>query len=799
MSLPTHLSTLPPELFESILLHLDITTIKAFSQCSQFFHNVSLPFLFYSSVLSREKVQLFKRGGLLGQRVQHLRHLKLRLELQSIQPGFTDSLAEVLTELHIFPAVNKLSITLVAHRDAESTLFLTAFKWISKCSFYHNVRSLSLEAEICDTQISAQDRKDWYSRSQQRDQLFLGGVVQPGEVIDITPPTSLQELAVSISPQRIGKQLPYYQFLSQASRLNRMVITESVTFPKDFEDEEEGRKLSSCVPKPTTEPTVPNAVFHGVRFLSVKITGYPFGGKLKYLAECFPNLEELDLVLDQTRYRTAVIDPDAFLQTYDGLLDMKKLKFVSIPWPKVKNPTCPSPLRNTFRKSLGKWMASDQTDSDMIMLGIPELEKWILYWRKCQLPLERVQFNGWKPVGQWHSMRKWATCNISKDDRMNRARQLIWKECDPAYEGLREYLRSFLQEGNREILPLGLCNRILSFSSIETIKNFARCSKWSNDISQPHLAHTVKSRNNNLALFLPDQRLWEYRKYIRRLVIEDQLYEADTSALRENLSRLRYFKDVTHLEICLDTASSLTVNLLTAILLRVSQFRFYRGLRRLSIEFSSDYVNPGFAALKNDDLWNRITWDDQKFLEYPMAYTRLYALVGRTIPPALSLEEININKGYQTIIGLGTLAELLCLSPKAKLLTAGQFDSGIWEDRKLNPSAKTIYMSPAHPLCYTLTALEVTMLKNDLGEAVQVIVREFPGLESFVLRASESFFTIKQPKAVRKAWLYTQLKTLKKLKKLAIPWPCYLQSAEYKKYRRGRGYASGLARTEEEA
>ncbi|KAF3206649.1 hypothetical protein TWF192_000517 [Orbilia oligospora] len=364
---------------------------------------------------------------------------------------------------------------------------------------------------------------------------------------------------------------------------------------------------------------------------------------------------------------------------------------------------------------------------------------------------------------------------------------------------LREYLRSFLQEGNREILPLGLCNRILSFSSIETIKNFARCSKWSNDISQPHLAHTVKSRNNNLALFLPDQRLWEYRKYIRHLFIEDQLYEADTSALRENLSRLRYFKDVTHLEICLDTASSLTVNLLTAILLRVSQFRFYRGLRRLSIEFSSDYVNPGFAALKNDDLWNRITWDDQKFLEYPMAYTRLYALVGRTIPPSLSLEGININKGYQTIIGLGTLAELLCLSPKAKLLTAGQFDSGIWEDRKLNPSAKTIYMSPAHPLCYTLTALEVTMLKNDFGEAVQVIVREFRGLESFVLRASESFFTIKQPKAVRKAWLHTQLKTLKKLKKLAIPWPCYLQSAEYKKYRRGRGYASGLARTEEEA
>ncbi|KAF3198273.1 hypothetical protein TWF106_004722 [Orbilia oligospora] len=182
-----------------------------------------------------------------------------------------------------------------------------------------------------------------------------------------------------------------------------------------------------------------------------------------------------------------------------------------------------------------------------------------------------------------------------------------------------------------------------------------------------------------------------------------------------------------------------------------------------------------------------------------MAYTRLYALVGRTIPPSLSLEGININKGYQTIIGLGTLAELLCLSPKAKLLTAGQFDSGIWEDRKLNPSAKTIYMSPAHPLCYTLTALEVTMLKNDFGEAVQVIVREFPSLESFVLRASESFFTIKQPKAVRKAWLYTQLKTLKKLKKLAIPWPCYLQSAEYKKYRRGRGYASGLARTEEEA
>ncbi|KAF3247140.1 hypothetical protein TWF217_009787 [Orbilia oligospora] len=292
---------------------------------------------------------------------------------------------------------------------------------------------------------------------------------------------------------------------------------------------------------------------------------------------------------------------------------------------------------------------------------------------------------------------------------------------------LREYLRSFLQEGNREILPLGLCNHILSFSSIETVKNFARCSKWTNDISQPHLAHTVKSRNNNLALFLPGQRLRKYRKYIR------------------------------------------------------------------------DYVNPGFAALKNDDLWHRITWDDQEFLEYPMTYTRLYALVGGTIPPAPNLEEINVNKGYQTIVGLGTLARLLCLSPKAKLLTAGQFDSGIWEDRKLNPSAKPIYMSPAHPLCYTLTALEVTMLKSDFGEAFQVIVREFPGLESFVIRVSESFFTIKQPKAVRKAWLYTQLKNLKNLKRLAIPWPCHLQSAEYKKYRRGRGYASVLTRTEEEA
>ncbi|KAK6517090.1 hypothetical protein TWF506_006968 [Arthrobotrys conoides] len=370
-----------------------------------------------------------------GSGVGFLFHLKLRFELQSIQPGLTDALAEVLTELHNFPAVNKLSITLVAHRHAEGTLFSTAFKWISQCSFYHNVRSLFLEAEICDTQISAQDRKDWYLKLQQRDQLFLGGVVQPGNAIHIVPPISLQEAVVSISPQRIGKQLPYYQFLSQAGRLKRLVINETVTFPKDFEDEEEGRKWNSCVPRPITEPTVPDAVFVGVKSLSIKITGYPFGEKLRYLARCFPNLEELDLVLDQTRYRTSVIDPDTFVQTYDGLLDMKKLKSISIPWPKLKNPNCPSPLRNTFRKTLGKWMADDQTDSDMTMLGIEELEKWVLYWRGCQLPLETVQFNGWKPVGQWHSVRKWATCTVNEYDGMSRAFKLMWEECDPVYGG----------------------------------------------------------------------------------------------------------------------------------------------------------------------------------------------------------------------------------------------------------------------------------------------------------------------------------------------------------------------------
>ncbi|KAK6356736.1 hypothetical protein TWF718_001078 [Orbilia javanica] len=366
-------------------------------------------------------------------------HLKLHLDLQSIRPGVTDSLAEVLTQLHIFPAVNKLSITLVAHRDSESTLFVTALRWIAQCPFYHNIKSLFLEAEICETQISAQDRKEWYSKCHQRDQLFLGGAVDPKGAIDtmrmhgLVPPMNLKEAVVSIPSQRIGKQLPYYQFLSQSSRLQRLVINEAVTFSKDFEAEEEGRKWSSCVPTPTTEPTVPNTVFYGVKALSIKITGYPFGRKLKCLAECFPDIEELDLVLDQTRYRTAAIDPDTFIQTYDGLLDMKKLKSISIPWPKLKDPNCPSPLRGTFRKTLGKWVSDDQTDSDMRMLGVEELEKWVLYWQQCQLPLQKVQFNGWKPVGQWHSVRKWATCIIEKYPGQNGSRKLTWEQCDPTY------------------------------------------------------------------------------------------------------------------------------------------------------------------------------------------------------------------------------------------------------------------------------------------------------------------------------------------------------------------------------
>ncbi|KAK6533974.1 hypothetical protein TWF281_005316 [Arthrobotrys megalospora] len=382
---------------------------------------------------------LFKDGGLLGQRRQHLRHLKLRLELQSIRPGITDALAEILTQLYIFPAINKLSVTFVAHRDSESTLFLTAFKWISQCPFYSNIKSLFLEAEICDIQISAQDRQHWYSKLQQRDQLFLGGWVRPEEVLDvigahgISPPMNLQEAVVSISPQRLGKQLPYYQFLSRTNRLKKLVINETVTFPKECEEEEEGRKWNPCVPMPVTEPTVPNAVFHDVKSLGVKITGYPFGRKLQYLAECFPNLEELDLVLDQTRYRTATTDPDTFIQTYDGLLSMRNLKVISIPWPKLKNPNCPSPRRNTFRKSLGKWMSDDQTDSDMRMLGVEELEKWILYWLQSRLPLEKVRFNGWKPAGQWHSIRKWASCTVDKCGGTSGGGKFIWEECDPVY------------------------------------------------------------------------------------------------------------------------------------------------------------------------------------------------------------------------------------------------------------------------------------------------------------------------------------------------------------------------------
>ncbi|KAK6509808.1 hypothetical protein TWF481_004537 [Arthrobotrys musiformis] len=362
-------------------------------------------------------------------------HIKLRLELQSIRPGVTDALGEVLTQLSIFPAVNKLSITFVSHRESESALFLTALKWISECSFYHNVRSLFIEAEICDTQISAQDRKDWYSKCHQRDQLFLKGAVDLIGAHGPAPPMNLQEAVVTVPPQRIGKQLPYYKFLSQANKLKRLTIKETVTFPKDFETEEEGRKWSSCVPTPVTEPTVPNTVFYGVKSLSVKITGYPFGRKLKYLAECFPDLEELDLVLDEAKYRTAVIDPDIFIQTYDGLLDMKKLRAISIPWPKLKDPSLPQPLRNTFRKTIGKWMSDNQTDSDMRMLGIEELEKWVLYWQQCQLPLEKVQFNGWKSVGQWHSVRKWAICTVGEHGGLAAygGRRLMWEECDPAF------------------------------------------------------------------------------------------------------------------------------------------------------------------------------------------------------------------------------------------------------------------------------------------------------------------------------------------------------------------------------
>ncbi|KAK6333810.1 hypothetical protein TWF730_003993 [Orbilia blumenaviensis] len=298
-----------------------------------------------------------------------------------------------------------------------------------------------MEAEICDTQILAQDRQDWYSRLQEQDRVFLERMVNPTELLDVigthgfVPPIALREAVIRIPPQRLGKQLPYYQFLSNARRLQNLVISETITFPKDFETEEEGRKWNPCVPTPTTEPTAPDAIFRGVKFLSVKITGYPFGRKLQHLAECFPDLEELDLVLDQPRYRTAVIDPDTFLQTYDGLLGMKKLKAISIPWPKLKDPNCPSPRRNTFRKTLGKWMSDDQTDSDMRMLGIEELEKWVSYWRQSQLPLERVQFNGWKPVGQWHSMRKWAVCTINKPEYsgLEGREKLVWRECDPAY------------------------------------------------------------------------------------------------------------------------------------------------------------------------------------------------------------------------------------------------------------------------------------------------------------------------------------------------------------------------------
>ncbi|RVD80413.1 uncharacterized protein DFL_008310 [Arthrobotrys flagrans] len=620
---------------------------------------------------------LFKNGGLLGQRAQHLRHLRLHLELQSIRAGITDALVEVLTQLYLFPAINKLSVTFVAHRDSERTLFLTAFRWISQCSFYHNVRSLFLETEICDTQISAQDRKDWYSKCQQRDQLFLQEVVQSGEAIDVIPPLNLQEAIISISPQRIGKQLPYYHFLSKANRLERLVINNAVTFPKDFEAEEEGRKWNSCVPTPIIEPTVPNAPFYGVKSLTIKITGYPFGRKLKRLAECFPDLEELDLVLDETRYRTAVINPDTFIQTYDGLLGMKKLKAISIPWPKLKDPNCPPPLRNTFRKTLGKWMADDQTDSDMRMLGIEELEKWVLYWQQCQLPLEKVQFNGWKPVGQWHSVRKWVTCTVDKYGGPNRGRKSIWEECDPTYG--------------------------------------------------------------------------------RDLIIEVAFSESETKDLAKILDSLEHFPYVTYLEIFLDVAVPIRINLTLAILLEVSRAPFYQTLKRLSIEFSSDHVDPIFAGLNPTAHYSSDT----------------------------NLEEINLDRGRQTIAGLGPFAKLLCLSPKAKVLTAGEFGSGTWEDREVDLNITPVRMSAALPLCGVLTALEATMATNHFTESAKVIVQEFPNLESFVMRVPETFYYNLSLNSTSRTWLDDQIMQLKRLKKLAIPWSNVVRSTDYERHQGG--------------
>ncbi|KAK6502686.1 hypothetical protein TWF506_003264 [Arthrobotrys conoides] len=302
----------PPEIWLSIYGYLHYSDLKSISRCSKYLRGLALSRLFRAVKLSLESAAAFENGNLEGI-LHHVQKVAIGDKTDMPIRSTLVLVESSCRALRFLPNVTNLKLSFMAPFEFQASIFLLAFKYISKYSCYKNLRSVTLA--FGESRLHELPRKN---RKLIRD------------VEDVRFPPNIEYVSMcGIKDSYFDfttKAMPYPCILfSSISETLRRVKIESNSISSIMEALEPISYMRSTLAK---YPSV-TEVWVLLNRLSSTI-----GGVLLEIPRRFPNIQDLRVDHPYYDFRSAG-------SIYSQFSKLRKLKRAIVPWPYYNQPDSP--------------------------------------------------------------------------------------------------------------------------------------------------------------------------------------------------------------------------------------------------------------------------------------------------------------------------------------------------------------------------------------------------------------------------------------------------------------------------
>ncbi|KAK6354664.1 hypothetical protein TWF696_003804 [Orbilia brochopaga] len=408
---------LPTELCDAVLEYLPYLALYSFSLCSKRCHELAVPFIFRSIRFGGPLTPLRTDGGVLFSRLKYVRHLWFGLPPDDLIPVSQDEksefnistyfmenftlFTEFLLTAPVFP-LTSLELHFTGDEQLEINLFDAALSRLAQSRVYATIKRLSILFRrsfllpLCRQFMTLEDGVSPYEVFLKRRPDVLGQPLTLSQLCKasiqgiLTTPPSLTEAVIRII-RWPAPQAYYCYYFASCPTLKKLTIDASQLFPDNSQGHLYYSKLLS---------------FPAVTHLNISIAIYPPVDELAWISVHFPRLEILEVENHKQQYSSQSSNVGVLQDAHDGILGMRTLRELVLPWPRIRRPTygIPPPLIPGF--------TPEHIEKFARHLWRSELEVWMARWRDRGIQLQIVVFCGHIQTGYGIDYRLGARCEI---------------------------------------------------------------------------------------------------------------------------------------------------------------------------------------------------------------------------------------------------------------------------------------------------------------------------------------------------------------------------------------------------